>query len=56
MISTFTYGTIFFAFQEAMDNGNNSLINGYPSMIDVPSFIDFMISNELASNVDALSV
>jgi len=43
----------FFAFQEAMDNGNNSLINGYPSMIDVPSFIDFMISNELASNVDA---
>lgn len=32
---------------------NISYSNGYPSIIDVPSFIDFMISNELASNVDA---
>lgn len=32
---------------------NNSLFNGYPSVIDIPSFIDFMLLNELASNVDA---
>ena len=32
---------------------NNSLTNGYPSIIDLPSFIDFMLINELASNVDA---
>lgn len=31
---------------------NTSFSNGYPSVIDVPSFIDFMISNELASNAD----
>ena len=32
---------------------NTNLATGYPSKIDIPSFIDFMISNELASNVDA---
>lgn len=31
---------------------NNSITTGYPSIIDLPSFIDFMIINELASNVD----
>jgi hypothetical protein len=34
-------------------NGNSSLSNGFPSVIDVPSFIDFMIINELGSNPDA---
>jgi hypothetical protein len=33
-------------------NNNISFINGYPSIIDVPSFVDFMLSNELASNSD----
>lgn len=32
---------------------NVSITSGYPSIIDIPSFIDFMIINELASNVDA---
>ena len=32
---------------------NNTINEGYPSLIDIPSFIDFIISNELASNVDA---
>ena len=32
---------------------NTSLINGYPAVIDIPSFIDFILLNELASNVDA---
>ena len=31
---------------------NYSEINGYPSVIDVPSFVDFMLSNELGSNAD----
>ena len=31
---------------------NNGVVNGFPSVIDIPSFIDFMLSNELASNVD----
>lgn len=32
---------------------NPAIQNGYPPVIDVPSFIDFMLLNELASNVDA---
>jgi hypothetical protein len=32
---------------------NTSFSDGYPSVIDVPSFIDFMLVNELSSNVDA---
>ena len=30
-----------------------SLAGGYPSIIDVPSFIDYMIINELSANADA---
>ena len=33
-------------------SNNSSFSSGFPSVIDVPSFIDFMISNELASNPD----
>ncbi|MCJ7446066.1 MAG: CotH kinase family protein [Bacteroidales bacterium] len=33
--------------------GNGSAFNGYPSIIDVPSFIDYIIINELSSNADA---
>ncbi len=32
---------------------NSSLQTGYPSVIDVPSFIDYIIITELASNPDA---
>ncbi|MFL2586932.1 MAG: CotH kinase family protein [Flavobacteriaceae bacterium] len=35
------------------NSSNTSLFDGYPSIIDIPSFIDFMLLNELASNVDA---
>lgn len=31
---------------------NNSVLDGYPSVIDIPSFVDFMLLNELASNPD----
>ncbi|MBA4321625.1 MAG: secretion system protein Por [Odoribacter sp.] len=33
--------------------GNISPENGYPSVIDLPSFVNFLILNELAANVDA---
>jgi hypothetical protein len=33
--------------------GNSSLLNGFPSIIDIPSFIHFMIINELSVNFDA---
>lgn len=32
---------------------DSSIINGYPSVIDLPSFVDFILINELASNADA---
>ena len=31
---------------------NASLVSGYPSVIDLPSFVDFMLINEIASNAD----
>ena len=31
---------------------NSSITNGYPSVIDIPSFVDFILLNELASNAD----
>ncbi len=34
-------------------NGNTSLTDGFPSVIDIPSFIDYMIINELSANADA---
>ncbi len=43
----------FFKLETAAKNGDASVVNGYPSIIDVPSFIDFMIINEFASNADA---
>lgn len=43
----------FTTFQNLMTAQNQSIVDGYPSVIDLPSFIDFMIINELAGNVDA---
>lgn len=43
----------FFAFMDAVDVDDTSEVSGYPSYIDVPSFIDYMIVSELGSNVDA---
>lgn len=33
--------------------GNISVTDGFPSIIDIPSFIDFIIISELSSNADA---
>jgi len=38
---------------ETASSGNTSFTNGYPSVIDIPSFIDYMIINELSANSDA---
>ncbi|MHC1731708.1 MAG: CotH kinase family protein [Bacteroidales bacterium] len=43
----------FFGLEIAARNNNVSVINGYPAIIDIPSFIDFMIVNEFAANPDA---
>jgi len=32
---------------------NSSFVDGYPSVIDIPSFVDYMILNELGANADA---
>ena len=43
----------FFKLETAAQNNDVSVVNGYPSLIDVPSFIDYMIVNEFAANPDA---
>ena len=42
----------FFSLANTANANNTSYSNGFPSVIDVPTFVDFMISNELASNAD----
>ena len=42
----------FVCFKNAANLDNESLLDGYPSIIDIPSFLDFFIMNEIASNVD----
>lgn len=44
---------VFLGLETAAGNHNNNLATGYPSIIDVPSFVDFMIIHEFSSNVDA---
>lgn len=43
----------FLKLAETAQSRNADWATGYPSVIDMPSFIDFMIINELSSNVDA---
>jgi hypothetical protein len=43
----------FFRLEATAKNNDVSVITGYPSVIDIPSFIDYMIINEFASNPDA---
>lgn len=42
----------FLNLQNTSNSNNINLETGYPSVIDVPTFIDFMLMNELASNPD----
>jgi len=43
----------FSALAVSSHSNNASVTAGYPMIIDVPTFIDFMISSELASNADS---
>jgi hypothetical protein len=42
----------FLKLETTSQTNNVDLITGYPSVIDIPSFVDFMLMNELASNAD----
>ncbi len=44
--------TQFTNLQTALTSNNLTLLNGYPTRIDIPSFVDFMISNDFAANAD----
>ena len=39
--------------QKTASAQNTSVINGFPSIIDIPSFIDFIILSEISSNADS---
>lgn len=43
----------FIMLDAAASQGNISLVDGIPSVIDIPSFIDYMIVNELGSGADS---
>lgn len=44
-------------FENVMASDNfNDPVNGYPAVIDVPSFVDFFIINELTRNVDGYRI
>jgi hypothetical protein len=45
--------TIFLDLQSASTSGNTSITTGFPSMIDIPSFVDYMLTSEITGNVDA---
>ncbi|MCX6270592.1 MAG: CotH kinase family protein [Bacteroidetes bacterium] len=45
--------SVFLSLQTVCTAGNSSISNGYPSIIDIPSFVDYILVNEIASNVDA---
>lgn len=49
--NTYIYNR-FAALNTAASTKNNSITTGIPSIIDIPSFVDFMLLNELFSNVD----
>jgi hypothetical protein len=42
----------------SLDNNatNSNITTGYPSVIDVPSFVDYMLMAEISSNVDAYAL
>ncbi|MCX6332683.1 MAG: CotH kinase family protein [Bacteroidia bacterium] len=46
----------FFSLASAAMSGNTGLAYGYPSIIDIPSFIHYMIISELSSNADSYSL
>jgi hypothetical protein len=45
--------SVFTSLAGTSHSNNTSLSSGYPSIIDIPTFVDFMLLNELGSNADA---
>ena len=45
--------SVFNSLASKTNPANPSITNGYPTVIDIPSFIDYMLMVELASNVDS---
>lgn len=48
--------SVFFDLDAAAHSYNENLGSGYPAIIDIPSFIDFMLIAEYTSNVDVYSL
>jgi spore coat protein CotH len=46
----------FTSLETATGNDDDDIVTGYPSIIDVPTFIDYMLINELSSNVDVYQI
>lgn len=47
---------VFLSLSSVAASHNTSVTNGIPSIIDIPSFVDFMIIAEFASNVDVYTL
>ena len=47
---------VFFDFDAKAEDHNESITDGYPSVIDIPSFVDFMMIAEYTSNVDVYNL
>ena len=45
--------SVFDGLNVAATLGNSSVESGYPSIIDIPSFVDYMAINEFSANADA---
>jgi len=56
-IEQYSYVYKYFSRLEQLTSANNSSFeNGFPSLIDIPSFIDYMLINEISANADAYSL
>jgi len=47
--------SVFLHLQSVCTANNSSITSGYPSIIDIPSFVDYILINEISSNADAYS-
>lgn len=45
--------SVFRELETQTNPSNSSILNGYPTIIDIPSFVDYMIMSEFASNPDS---
>jgi spore coat protein CotH len=47
---------VFLDLETTASTGNTNPATGYTSVIDIPTFVDFMVLNEFSSNVDAYQI